>query len=81
MRKELRAFVIVNALGFAALALLSAWLLAGVDRRRPWDAAAFAASPALLLTGLDQLGHARGGAGRRRAVDVGARTGRWRPGC
>ena len=34
------------------MALLSAWLLAGVDRRRPWDAAAFAASPALLLTGL-----------------------------
>ena len=52
VRKELRAFVIVNALGFAAMALLSAWLLAGVDRRRPWDAAAFAASPALLLTGL-----------------------------
>jgi uncharacterized membrane protein len=52
VKKELRAFVIVNALAFAALALLSAWLLAGVDRRRPWDAAAFAASPALLLTGL-----------------------------
>ena len=50
--KELRAFVIVNALAFAGLALLSAWLLAGVSRRRPWDAAAFAASPALLLTGL-----------------------------
>jgi uncharacterized membrane protein len=50
--EELRAFVIVNALVFAALALLSAWLLAGVHRRRPWDAAAFAASPALLLTGL-----------------------------
>jgi uncharacterized membrane protein len=50
--KELRAFVIVNALVFAALALLSAWLLAGVNPRRPWDAAAFAASPALLLTGL-----------------------------
>jgi uncharacterized membrane protein len=50
--KELRAFVIVNALTFAALALLSAWLLAGVNPRRPWDAMAFAASPALLLTGL-----------------------------
>ncbi len=50
--KEMRAFVIVNALTFAALALLSAWLLAGVDRRRPWDAAAFAASPALVFTGL-----------------------------
>ena len=52
VKKELRAFVIVNALAFAGLALLSAWLLAGVDPRRPWDAAAFAASPALLLTGL-----------------------------
>jgi uncharacterized membrane protein len=52
VKKELRAFVIVNALAFAALALLSAWLLAGVDRRRPWDAVAFAASPALVLTGL-----------------------------
>ena len=52
VQKELRGFVIVNALGFAAMALLSAWLLAGVNPRRPWDAAAFAASPALLLTGL-----------------------------
>jgi uncharacterized membrane protein len=52
VKKELRGFVIVNALGFAAMALLSAWLLAGVNRGRPWDAAAFAASPALVLTGL-----------------------------
>ena len=52
MQQELRGFVIVNALGFAAMALLSAWLLAGVHPRRPWDAAAFAASPALLLTGI-----------------------------
>ena len=52
VKKELRAFVVVNALVFAVLALLSAWLLAGVHRRRPWDAAAFAASPALVLTGL-----------------------------
>jgi uncharacterized membrane protein len=52
VQKEMRGFVIVNALAFAAMAVLSAWLLAGVDRRRPWDAAAFAASPALLLTGL-----------------------------
>ena len=34
------------------LALLSAWFLAGVHPRRPWDAAAFALSPALALTGL-----------------------------
>src|SRR3954447_13537967 len=50
--REIRIFVAANAIGFALLALLSAWLLAGVDPRRPWDAAAFAASPALLLTGL-----------------------------
>ena len=50
--REMRIFVIVNAIGFAVLALLSAWLLAGVNPRRPWDAAAFAFSPALLLTGL-----------------------------
>jgi len=54
---EMRVFVIVNAIGFALLAILSAWLLAGVNRgprgeRRPWDAAAFALSPALALTGL-----------------------------
>jgi uncharacterized membrane protein len=49
---EVRIFVLVNALGFALLALLSAWLLAGVDRRRPWDAAVFALSPALALSGL-----------------------------
>ena len=52
VQREMRAFVIVNALGFAVLALLSAWLLAGVNPRRPWDAAAFAIAPALLLTGL-----------------------------
>lgn len=50
--REMRIFVVVNAIGFAALALLAAWFLAGVNPRRPWDAAAFALSPALLLTGL-----------------------------
>jgi uncharacterized membrane protein len=50
--REIRIFVTVNALGFAALALLSAWFLGGVNRRRPWDAAAFAVSPALALSGL-----------------------------
>lgn len=52
VHREMRIFVIVNALGFAVLTLLAAWLLAGVTPRRPWDAAAFALSPALLLTGL-----------------------------
>ena len=50
--RELTIFVLVNAVGFAALALLSVWLLSKVDRGRPWDAAAFALSPTLLLTGL-----------------------------
>jgi uncharacterized membrane protein len=50
--RETRIFVVVNALGFAAVALLTAWLLAGVHRRRPWDAALFALSPALALTWL-----------------------------
>lgn len=49
---ELTLFVLVNAVGFALLALLTTWLLARVDRGRPWDAAAFALSPALLFTGL-----------------------------
>jgi len=52
VRSELDTFVTVNAIAFAAMALLSAWLLAGVHRRRPWDAAAFALSPALALTAL-----------------------------
>jgi uncharacterized membrane protein len=34
------------------VALLACWLIAGVNRRRPWDAAAYALSPALLLTGM-----------------------------
>ena len=50
VRAESRVFVAVNAIGFAALALLTVWLLAGVHRRRPWDAAILAVSPALALT-------------------------------
>ncbi len=49
---EARLFTAVNAVGFALLALLAAWFLAGVDRRRPWDAAGFALAPTLALTGL-----------------------------
>jgi uncharacterized membrane protein len=52
VRTEMLRFVAVNALGFALLALLAAWLLAGVNPGRPWDAALFAVSPALLLSGL-----------------------------
>jgi len=52
VKRELRGFVIVNAMVFALLALLSAWLLAGAHRRRPWDAVFFAASPTVALTGI-----------------------------
>ena len=50
--QEVRRYVVVNALGLAALALLSAWLLTRVNPRRPWDAVFFAASPMLALTAL-----------------------------
>jgi uncharacterized membrane protein len=49
---EIRLYVVVNAVGFAVVALIACWLIANVNRRRPWDAAAFALSPALLLTGM-----------------------------
>lgn len=52
VQDEIRMFVLVNTLGFAAAALLAVWLLAGVDRRRPWDALFVAASPTLALTGI-----------------------------
>ncbi len=47
---ESRLFVAVTMVGLAGLTLLAVWLLAGVHRRRPWDAALVAASPALALT-------------------------------
>jgi uncharacterized membrane protein len=52
VRRETMLFVAVTAIGFALCALLAAWFLAGVHRRRPWDAALFAASPVLLFEGL-----------------------------
>jgi uncharacterized membrane protein len=52
VNRETNIFVLVNAVGFGAMALLAVWLLSRVDRGRPWDAAAFALSPALVLTGL-----------------------------
>jgi uncharacterized membrane protein len=42
----------VTAVLLAPFALLAAWFLAGVHRRRPWDAMLFAASPVLVLAGL-----------------------------
>jgi uncharacterized membrane protein len=50
--REVRYFVIVNALGFAVATLLSAWFLTRVNPRRPWDAALFAAAPVLALNAL-----------------------------
>ena len=50
--REIKLFVAVNAIGLAAITLLAAWFLSGVNPRRPWDAALFALSPALALTGL-----------------------------
>ncbi|MEP9381867.1 glycosyltransferase family 87 protein [Nocardioides cheoyonin] len=52
MDHEVRVFTVVNVVGFAVAALLATWLLAGTNRRRPWDAAAFALSPALALSGI-----------------------------
>lgn len=49
---ESTTYVAVNAVGFAAVALLTTWLLAGVHRRRPWDAAGWAVAPAMALTAL-----------------------------
>nr|WP_221634476.1 glycosyltransferase 87 family protein [Nocardioides luti] len=50
--EESRTYVVVNAVVLAGVTLLATWFLAGVHRRRPWDAAVFALSPALALTGL-----------------------------
>jgi uncharacterized membrane protein len=43
-------FYQVNAAALAAFALASVAMILSLRRRRPWDAALFAASPALLLT-------------------------------
>jgi uncharacterized membrane protein len=42
----------VTAVLLAGFGLLAAWFLAGTHRRRPWDAALFAAAPVLVLAGL-----------------------------
>ena len=49
---ETGRYFVVTAVLLAPFALLAAWFLAGAHRRRPWDAMLFAASPALVLTGL-----------------------------
>ncbi|MPZ62567.1 MAG: DUF2029 domain-containing protein [Propionibacteriales bacterium] len=45
-------FTLVNALLLFCCALIATIALAGVHRRRPWDAALFAAAPAVALAGL-----------------------------
>jgi uncharacterized membrane protein len=52
VRREEMLFTAVNAVGFAVCALVAAWFLTGVNRRRPWDAALFAVSPVLLFEGM-----------------------------
>jgi uncharacterized membrane protein len=52
VKAEARLYVVVNAIGLAAVTILAAWFLAGVNRRRPWDAAMFALAPTLALTAL-----------------------------
>jgi uncharacterized membrane protein len=49
---ESSLYFVVTAVLLAPFALLAAWFLGGVHRRRPWDAMLFAASPALVLAGL-----------------------------
>nr|WP_170286154.1 glycosyltransferase 87 family protein [Nocardioides rubriscoriae] len=49
---ERRLFVVVNAIGFAVLALLATAALSAVRRRRPWDAAGFAVGPVLAVAGV-----------------------------
>jgi uncharacterized membrane protein len=50
--KEMKTFVVVNAIGFALLALITSAFLVRVNPGRPWDAAGFALAPPLALTGL-----------------------------
>ncbi|HEY2878764.1 glycosyltransferase family 87 protein [Nocardioides sp.] len=50
--RESMLFTAVSSVGFGICALLAAWALTGVNRRRPWDAALFALSPVLLFEGL-----------------------------
>lgn len=54
VRREVRVFVAVNAVGLALLALVATGLLTAAASRfgRPWDAAAWAVSPLLALTWL-----------------------------
>jgi uncharacterized membrane protein len=50
--RESLMFTAVNVVGLGVCALIAAWFLTGVNRRRPWDAALFAVSPVLVFEGL-----------------------------
>jgi uncharacterized membrane protein len=50
--EESGRYFTMTAVLLAPFALLAAWFLVGVHRRRPWDAMLFAASPTLALAGL-----------------------------
>ena len=50
--REIRAYVSVNAVLLGIASLLAAWFLARTHPDRPWDAALYALSPALLVNGL-----------------------------
>jgi uncharacterized membrane protein len=52
VHRETLLFTAIEGIGFALCALLAVWFLAGAHPRRPWDAAFFAVSPALLFDGL-----------------------------
>ena len=52
MPEETNTYFLATALLLTLAALATTWLLAGVDRRRPWDALPFVLSPALLMTSL-----------------------------
>lgn len=49
---ERSLFMAINVVGQAVLALLTTAALAAVHRRRPWDAAGFAAAPVLAFAGV-----------------------------
>lgn len=50
--QESGLYFMVTAVLLGGVLLAAAWLMAGVNRGRPWDAMPFVAAPALVLTGL-----------------------------
>ncbi|GGO88713.1 membrane protein [Nocardioides phosphati] len=50
--EEQRGFIVATTMGLALATLAAGWALARVHRRRPYDAALFAASPVLVVNAL-----------------------------